>query len=161
MVLVDKRPHAYRTIGEAAKSIGVPAHVLRFWETKFSQIRPMKKGGGRRYYRPEDIEILTGIRLFLYEREFSIKALQTLLRDEGLAAITAINPNEGSASEKPKNTKKELQSTAPDTQLEDTSVKKATKTEIAAKSTSQQESLRLALAKLTGAREKLSSTLEN
>ena len=76
-----KSAAAFRTISEVAAELGVPTHVLRFWETKFSQIRPMKRGGGRRYYRPEDITLLKKIRALLYDDGYTIKGVQKLLRD--------------------------------------------------------------------------------
>ena len=75
-----KSESAYRTISEAADQLGVPQHVLRFWETKFPQIRPMKRSGGRRYYSPHDIETLGTIKNFLYEQGYTIKGVQRLLR---------------------------------------------------------------------------------
>lgn len=80
-----KSDTAFRTISEVAEDLDVPQHVLRFWETKFTQIRPMKRGGGRRYYRPEDVTLLRRIRALLYEDGFTIKGVQKLLRDGGLA----------------------------------------------------------------------------
>ena len=72
---------AYRTISEVSEQIDVPAHVLRFWETKFLQIKPLKRGGGRRYYRPEDVSLLKTIRQFLYSDGYTIKGVQRLLKD--------------------------------------------------------------------------------
>lgn len=76
-----KSEAAFRTISEVADELEVPQHVLRFWETKFSQIRPMKRGGGRRYYRPEDVALLRRIRGLLYDDGFTIKGVQKLLRE--------------------------------------------------------------------------------
>jgi DNA-binding transcriptional MerR regulator len=76
-----KSAAAFRTISEVASELNVPSHVLRFWETKFTQIRPMKRGGGRRYYRPEDIVLLKQIRSLLYDDGYTIKGVQKLLRD--------------------------------------------------------------------------------
>ena len=76
-----KSAAAFRTISEVATELNVPSHVLRFWETKFTQIRPMKRGGGRRYYRPEDIILLQQIRSLLYDDGYTIKGVQKLLRD--------------------------------------------------------------------------------
>ncbi len=78
-----KSAAAFRTISEVAAELSVPSHVLRFWETKFTQIRPMKRGGGRRYYRPEDITLLKQIRALLYDDGYTIKGVQKLLRDGG------------------------------------------------------------------------------
>jgi len=82
-----KSDAAFRTISEVATELDVPQHVLRFWETKFSQIRPMKRGGGRRYYRPEDVVLLTTIRDLLYREGYTIKGVQKLLRDNGAKAV--------------------------------------------------------------------------
>ncbi|WP_026987127.1 MerR family transcriptional regulator [Fodinicurvata fenggangensis] len=82
-----KSAAAFRTISEVSEELNVPQHVLRFWETKFTQVRPMKRGGGRRYYRPEDIELLRGIRDLLYQEGFTIRGVQKLLREGGVAAL--------------------------------------------------------------------------
>ncbi len=84
---MDKSPHAFRTISEVADELAVPKHVLRFWEGKFNQLRPMKRGGGRRYYRPEDVDLLRGIRLLLYEEGFTIKGVQKILREQGVRFV--------------------------------------------------------------------------
>ncbi|MBM3586036.1 MAG: MerR family transcriptional regulator [Alphaproteobacteria bacterium] len=76
----EKAASAFRTISEVADELGVPQHVLRFWETKFSQVRPLKRGGGRRYYRPEDIELLRRVKSLLYIEGYTIKGAQKLLR---------------------------------------------------------------------------------
>jgi DNA-binding transcriptional MerR regulator len=81
---VEKSADAFRTISEVADELEVPQHVLRFWETKFAQIRPLKRGGGRRYYRPEDIELLRAIRGLLYDKGYTIKGVQKLIREGGL-----------------------------------------------------------------------------
>jgi DNA-binding transcriptional MerR regulator len=78
-----KAPGAFRTISEVATELEVPQHVLRFWESKFAQVRPLKRGGGRRYYRPEDVELLRRIRSFLYDDGYTIKGVQKLLRENG------------------------------------------------------------------------------
>jgi DNA-binding transcriptional MerR regulator len=85
---VKKSPSAFRTISEVSGELDVPQHVLRFWETKFSQIRPMKRGGGRRYYRPEDITLLRGIRELLYADGYTIKGVQKLLRESGVKVLS-------------------------------------------------------------------------
>jgi DNA-binding transcriptional MerR regulator len=87
-----KSPGAFRTISEVADEMNVPQHVLRFWETKFSQIRPLKRGGGRRYYRPEDVEIVRAIHRLLYNEGYTIKGAQKSLREKGKAATVADNP---------------------------------------------------------------------
>jgi DNA-binding transcriptional MerR regulator len=81
---VEKSPSAFRTISEVAEELDVPQHVLRFWETKFPQVRPLKRGGGRRYYRPEDVDMLRKIRSLLYQEGYTIKGVQRLLREGGL-----------------------------------------------------------------------------
>ena len=78
-----KSPEAFRTISEVASDLDVPQHVLRFWETKFNQIKPMKRGGGRRYYRPEDVDLLRRIRSLLYSDGYTIKGVQKVLRENG------------------------------------------------------------------------------
>lgn len=80
----SKSAEAFRTISEVASDLEVPQHVLRFWETKFNQVRPMKRGGGRRYYRPEDVVLLRNIRSLLYDDGYTIKGVQKLLREGGL-----------------------------------------------------------------------------
>ena len=82
-----KSPNAFRTISEVADSLGIPQHVLRFWESKFNQIKPMKRGGGRRYYRPEDVEVIEAIIRLLHYDGFTIKGAQKLLRDHGVKAV--------------------------------------------------------------------------
>ena len=80
---MEKAPDAFRTISEVAEEIEVPQHVLRFWESRFTQIRPMKRGGGRRYYRPDDVDLLRGVRHLLYGEGYTIRGVQRILRDEG------------------------------------------------------------------------------
>ncbi len=82
-----KSAAAFRTISEVGREIDVPQHVLRFWESKFSQIRPLKRGGGRRYYRPEDVALLRRIRELLYTDGYTIKGVQKLFRESGLKAV--------------------------------------------------------------------------
>ena len=84
-----KSAAAFRTISEVATELDIPAHVLRFWESKFAQVKPLKRGGGRRYYRPEDIELLRGIRELLYTDGYTIKGVQKLLREGGVKAVTS------------------------------------------------------------------------
>ena len=79
-----KSPGAFRTISEVAEDLDLPAHVLRFWETKFAQFRPLKRGGGRRYYRPEDVQLLSHIRSLLYDEGYTIKGVQKLMREGNL-----------------------------------------------------------------------------
>jgi DNA-binding transcriptional MerR regulator len=86
---VDKSPDAFRTISEVADDLDIPQHVLRFWETRFSQIKPLKRGGGRRYYRPDDVELLKGIRHLLYGEGYTIKGVQRILKEEGVRFVQA------------------------------------------------------------------------
>ena len=80
---MDKAPDAFRTISEVADEIDVPQHVLRFWEARFAHIRPVKRAGGRRFYRPEDVDLLRGIRALLYFEGYTIKGVQKILREQG------------------------------------------------------------------------------
>lgn len=84
---MDKSPEAFRTISEVADDLDVPKHVLRFWEGKFTQLRPLKRGGGRRYYRPEDVHLLRGIRQLLYQERYTIKGVQRILREQGVQYV--------------------------------------------------------------------------
>ncbi len=87
---MEKSVDAFRTISEVADDLALPQHVLRFWETRFSQIKPMKRGGGRRYYRPEDVDLLRGIRALLYEQGYTIKGVQKLLRQNGSGLVMTV-----------------------------------------------------------------------
>jgi len=84
-----KSAAAFRTISEVAADLDVPPHVLRFWESKFSQVKPLKRGGGRRYYRPEDVDLLRGIRDLLYTEGYTIKGVQKLLREAGVKSVSS------------------------------------------------------------------------
>ncbi|WAC48813.1 MerR family transcriptional regulator [Asticcacaulis sp. SL142] len=84
-----KGPHAFRTISETADALGVQQHVLRFWETKFTFVRPTKRAGGRRFYRPQDIVLLQGIKALLHDRGYTIRGVQKLYKDQGQKAILA------------------------------------------------------------------------
>ena len=88
--LDNKSPDAFRTISEVAEDLDIPQHVLRFWETRFSQIKPLKRGGGRRYYRPDDVAVLKGIRRLLYGEGYTIKGLQRILKEQGPRHVQAI-----------------------------------------------------------------------
>ena len=90
-----KGPEAFRTISEAADELHVPQHVLRFWETKFAFIRPMKRAGGRRFYRPTDIAVLRGVRRLLHDEGYTIKGVQRLHREEGLRRLVSAGNGEG------------------------------------------------------------------
>ena len=85
-----KGPEAFRTISEVAEELNIPQHVLRFWETRFSQIRPMKRGGGRRYYRPADVDLLKGIRQLLYGEGYTIRGVQRILKQSGTPYVVDI-----------------------------------------------------------------------
>jgi DNA-binding transcriptional MerR regulator len=87
---MEKSPEAYRTIREVADSLDLPQHVLRFWETRFPQIRPLKRAGGRRYYRPDDIERLRLIKRLLYDEGYTIKGVQKLFKEQGVQALSAV-----------------------------------------------------------------------
>jgi len=84
---LDKAPDAFRTISEVADDLDIPQHVLRFWETRFSQIMPMKRSGGRRYYRPDDVDLLRGIRRLLYGEGYTIRGVQRILKEHGIASV--------------------------------------------------------------------------
>lgn len=84
----QKSPDAFRTISEVAVELDVPQHVLRFWESKFNQIRPLKRGGGRRYYRPEDVDLLRGVRALLYNDGYTIKGVQKVFREQGVKFVS-------------------------------------------------------------------------
>ena len=96
---MSKSADAFRTISEVADDLGIPKHVLRFWEVKFAQIRPMKRGGGRRYYRPEDLELLKGIQHLLHREGYTIKGVQKILREQGIEVVKthAVQPQPGAA----------------------------------------------------------------
>jgi len=92
-------PDAFRTISEVADDLSIPAHVLRFWETKFHQISPVKRGGGRRYYRPDDVRLLRGIQRLLHGDGLTIKGAQKLLRDRGIRHVVGLGDTESAVVE--------------------------------------------------------------
>jgi DNA-binding transcriptional MerR regulator len=102
--VVEKAPDAFRTISEVADDLDLPQHVLRFWETRFQQIKPLKRGGGRRYYRPDDIDLLRGIRHLLYGEGYTIRGAQRILKDHGIKFVQhvwkpgAAQPSRGAAA---------------------------------------------------------------
>jgi DNA-binding transcriptional MerR regulator len=98
---MDKSSDAFRTISEVAEDLGLPQHVLRFWETRFSQIRPLKRGGGRRYYRPDDVDLLKGIRHLLYGEGYTIKGVQRILKEEGVRFVQSVGRGELSVEASP------------------------------------------------------------
>ena len=85
---MEKSSQAFRTISEVSETVAVPAHVLRFWESKFTQIKPVKRGGGRRYYRPEDVQLLIAIRELLYTQGMTIRGVQKMLREQGVKSLS-------------------------------------------------------------------------
>jgi DNA-binding transcriptional MerR regulator len=87
---LDKAPDAFRTISEVADDLDIPQHVLRFWETRFTQIKPMKRSGGRRYYRPDDVDLLRGIRRLLYGEGYTIRGVQRILKEHGIKAVQGL-----------------------------------------------------------------------
>jgi len=97
---MEKNPDAFRTISEVAEELDLPQHVLRFWETRFTQIKPMKRGGGRRYYRPGDVDLVRGIRYLLYDQGYTIKGVQKLLRDHGVAYVVALGAGDVATAER-------------------------------------------------------------
>lgn len=96
---MEKSPDAFRTISEVADDLDLPQHVLRFWETRFPQIKPMKRGGGRRYYRPDDVELLKGIRHLLYDHGYTIKGVQKMLKANGAKFVIAVGMGDLEAAE--------------------------------------------------------------
>ena len=91
---MDKSPDAFRTISEVADDLDVPQHVLRFWETRFAHIKPLKRGGGRRYYRPDDVDLLKGIRHLLYGEGYTIRGVQRILKEEGVRFVQGVGRGE-------------------------------------------------------------------
>ena len=87
---MDKAPDAFRTISEVADDLDIPQHVLRFWETRFAQIKPMKRSGGRRYYRPDDVDLLRGIRRLLYGEGYTIRGVQRILKEHGIKSVQGL-----------------------------------------------------------------------
>jgi DNA-binding transcriptional MerR regulator len=87
---LDKAPDAFRTISEVAADLDIPQHVLRFWETRFTQIKPMKRSGGRRYYRPDDVDLLRGIRRLLYGEGYTIRGVQRILKEHGIKSVQGL-----------------------------------------------------------------------
>ena len=94
-----KSPDAFRTISEVSDELDIPAHVLRFWETKFPQLNPLKRGGRRRYYRPADLELLRGIRTLLYDEGLTIKGLQKVFRERGVKFVVSVGAGDAAAAQ--------------------------------------------------------------
>jgi DNA-binding transcriptional MerR regulator len=95
---LEKAPDAFRTISEVAGELDIPQHVLRFWETRFTQIKPMKRSGGRRYYRPDDVDLLKGIRRLLYGEGYTIRGVQRILKEHGIASVQRLADSSAVAS---------------------------------------------------------------
>ena len=98
-----KSPEAFRTISEVSKDLSLPQHVLRFWETKFTQIKPIKRGGGRRYYRPEDVMLLKGIKSLLYNDGYTIRGVQKVIKENGTKQLLEIKNQNKYFTENQKN----------------------------------------------------------
>ena len=94
----EKSAHAFRTISEVAEELDVPQHVLRFWETRFGQIRPVKRAGGRRYYRPQDVDLVAGIRQLLHVQRYTIAGAQQVLKENGVRFVQAVGRGEAVAA---------------------------------------------------------------
>ncbi|MGQ0457925.1 MAG: MerR family transcriptional regulator [Hyphomicrobium sp.] len=146
---MNKSAEAFRTIGEVAEDLDVPKHVLRFWEGKFPQIRPMKRGGGRRYYRPEDMDLLRGIRHLLHAEGYTIKGVQKILREHGIdqvkgASHAALSAAKDDAGKKKRGRKREAAGDKSATAIAD--LKKATS------SSSARDVIALAIRELEGVR---------
>ena len=99
----SKSPEAFRTISEVSKDLSLPQHVLRFWETKFAQIKPIKRGGGRRYYRPEDVKLLKGIKSLLYNDGYTIRGVQKVIKENGTKKLLTIQAENKDFTETRKN----------------------------------------------------------
>lgn len=95
---MDKAPDAFRTISEVAEDLDIPQHVLRFWETRFAQIKPMKRSGGRRYYRPDDVDLLKGIRRLLYGEGYTIRGVQRILKEHGIKSVQSLADSSAAVS---------------------------------------------------------------
>lgn len=150
----EKSPDAYRTISEAASEADLPAHVLRFWESKFSQLKPIKRNGGRRLYRPQDIQLVKGLRRLLYEEGFTIKGAQKYLRDHGVAAVAELGAGEGSVQ--PESPRPADASESGEAAVEATAPQGADSL-----SSSERKRLETVLGRLEGARAKLEAALNS
>lgn len=148
---MEKAPDAFRTISEVAEDLDVPQHVLRFWETRFSQIRPMKRGGGRRYYRVNDVDLLKGIRQLLYGKGYTIKGVQRILKDRGVAHVADVGRGiEHSETESGQQGETSTSGTA-STATSAAAGKKETAPDLIGLSADQRKELELALADLAAA----------
>jgi DNA-binding transcriptional MerR regulator len=99
---LNKAPDAFRTISEVAEELDLPQHVLRFWESRFPHIKPLKRGGGRRYYRPEDIDLLRGIRRLLYSDGYTIRGVQRILREQGVRSVQSVGQGQDNLAALPR-----------------------------------------------------------
>ncbi|GJD54480.1 MerR family transcriptional regulator [Methylobacterium dankookense] len=109
-----KQAGAFRTISEVAEDLDVPQHVLRFWETRFAQVRPLKRAGGRRYYRPEDVDLIAGIRHLLHVQRYTIKGAQRVLKENGVRFVQAVGRGEAVAAAPPLQEREAGQEVGPD-----------------------------------------------
>ncbi|MDB5508289.1 MAG: hypothetical protein JWL93_758 [Hyphomicrobiales bacterium] len=142
---MDRAADAFRTISEVADELDLPQHVLRFWETKFTQIRPLKRGGGRRYYRPDDVELLRAIRHLLYGEGYTIRGVQRILKEQGVKAVISLRLEGGSP---PVQRPSSLQSLEGDAEALDADVEGRGLNEGPGMSSAQEERLRVVLAEL-------------
>ena len=121
----SKSPEAFRTISEVSKDLSLPQHVLRFWETKFVQIKPIKRGGGRRYYRPEDVRLLKGIKTLLYNDGYTIRGVQKVIKENGTKKLIKLEQANNSFTEQEiNNTSSQNESLLPQHSMNDTKRKK-------------------------------------
>ena len=121
----SKSPEAFRTISEVSKDLSLPQHVLRFWETKFVQIKPIKRGGGRRYYRPEDVRLLKGIKTLLYNDGYTIRGVQKVIKENGTKKLIKLEQENNSFTEREiNNTGSQNESLLPQHSMNDTKRKK-------------------------------------
>ncbi len=160
----EKSPDAYRTISEAGEEAGLPPHVLRFWESKFAQLKPVKRAGGRRMYRRQDVLLLKGLRRLLYDDGYTIKGAQKYLREHGVAAVAALadaqTPSPDPAQDlKPTKAEAETQAStaAPDEAQAAQTVASPPATMLSA---SQIDLAKRALTRLEQARERLTGVLQ-
>jgi len=150
---LEKEPEAFRTISEVGEELDVPQHVLRFWETRFSQIRPMKRGGGRRYYRVNDVDLLKGIRQLLYGKGYTIKGVQRILKERGVAHVTDIGRGQEPQMAEPAASTEKITRTKANNSGSGSTQKESAE---AGLSPDKKEGLKLALADLAAAKRLLS-----
>ena len=159
----EKSPDAYRTISEAGEEAGLPPHVLRFWESKFAQLKPVKRAGGRRMYRRQDVLLLKGLRRLLYDDGYTIKGAQKYLREHGVAAVAALADAEAPSPDPAQDIPVvQAAAQAPDAQVEDQgqdAQPRSVQPQIAL-SSDQLDLARRAFSRLEQARARLRSVLE-